>query len=56
VRTRFPAELVFDVVVPRTNAAIDAFAAGQPLVLRAPDDPASQAYTALAAKLAGRLT
>jgi chromosome partitioning protein len=55
VRTRFPAELVFDVVVPRTVAAIDAFAAGQPLVLRAPDDPAAQAYTTLAAKLAGRL-
>jgi chromosome partitioning protein len=55
VRTRFPAELVFDVVVPRTVAAIDAFAAGQPLVLRAPEDPAAQAYTSLAAKLAGRL-
>lgn len=55
VRTRFPAELVFDVVVPRTVAAIDAFAAGQPLVLRAPDDPAAQAYTSLAAKLAARL-
>ena len=55
VRTRFPAELVFDVVVPRTPAAIDSFAAGQPLVLRAPEDAAALAYTALAAKLASRL-
>jgi chromosome partitioning protein len=55
VRTRFPAELVFDVVVPRTGAAIDAFAAGQPLVLRAPEDPAAQAYATLAARLASRL-
>ena len=54
VRTRFPPELVFDVVVPRSTAAIDAFAAGQPLVLRSPEDPAAQAYTAVAAKLAGR--
>jgi chromosome partitioning protein len=56
VRTRFPAELVFDIIVPRTAAAIDAFAAGQPLVLRTPDDAAAQAYTALANTLAGRLT
>jgi len=55
VRTRFPAELVFDIVVPRTLAEIDAFAAGQPLVLRAPEDPAAQAYTTLAARLAARL-
>jgi chromosome partitioning protein len=54
VRTRFPQELVFEVTVPRTMAAVDAFAAGQPLVLRAPDDPAAQAYVALAARLAGR--
>ena len=36
-------------------ASIEAFAAGQPVVLRAPDDPASQAYRSLAAYLAGRL-
>jgi chromosome partitioning protein len=41
--------------VPRTPASIDAFAAGQPVVLRAPDDPAAHAYRALAEHLAGRL-
>jgi chromosome partitioning protein len=40
--------------VPRTPASVDAFAAGQPLVVRSPDDPAAQAYRALAAYLAGR--
>lgn len=55
VREQLPRGLVLDVVVPRTPASIDAFAAGQPLVLRAPNDPAAQAYTALAEHLAGKL-
>jgi chromosome partitioning protein len=42
-------------VVPRTPAAVDAFAAGQPVVLRTPDDPASKAYRALADQLSGKL-
>jgi chromosome partitioning protein len=55
VREQLPAELLFDVAIPRTMAAIDAFAAGQPVVLRAPEDAASQAYTRLAELLAPRL-
>ena len=55
VREQLPAELLFDVAIPRTMAAIDAFAAGQPVVLRAPDDAASRAYTRLAELLAPRL-
>jgi chromosome partitioning protein len=55
VREQLPAGLVLDMSVPRTPASIDAFAAGQPVVLRSPDDPAAQAYRALAEHLAGRL-
>jgi chromosome partitioning protein len=55
VREQLPGGLVLDISVPRTPASIDAFAAGQPVVLRAPDDPAAQAYRALAEHLAGRL-
>jgi chromosome partitioning protein len=55
VREQLPRGLVLDMVVPRTPASIDAFAAGQPLVLRAPNDPAAQAYMALAEYLAGKL-
>ncbi|MDB4875213.1 MAG: parA [Gemmatimonadetes bacterium] len=55
VREQLPHGLVLDMSVPRTAASIDAFAAGQPVVLRAPDDPAAQAYRALAEHLAGRL-
>jgi chromosome partitioning protein len=55
VREQLPSGLVLDVAVPRTRASVDAFAAGQPVVLRAPDDPASKAYVALAEHLAGRL-
>jgi len=36
-------------------AAVDAFAAGQPVVLRTPSDPAAQAYVNLATILAERL-
>jgi chromosome partitioning protein len=55
VREQLPRELLFDVAVPRTMASIDAFAAGQPVVLRSPDDPASQAYTRLADLLDAKL-
>jgi chromosome partitioning protein len=55
VREQLPKGLVLDMVVPRTPASIDAFAAGQPLVLRSPDDAAAQAYRALAEHLAGKL-
>jgi len=55
VREQLPAEMVFEMAVPRTHATVEAFAAGQPVVLRSPDDPAAQAYTALAEALASRL-
>ena len=55
VREQLPAELVFDVTIPRTMATSDAFAAGQPVVLRAPDDAASVAYRQLAEALDARL-
>jgi chromosome partitioning protein len=55
VREQLPAELVFDVAIPRTMATSDAFAAGQPVVLRSPDDSASVAYRQLAETLDGRL-
>ena len=55
VREQLPAELLFDVAIPRTMASIDAFAAGQPVVLRSPDDPASRAYTRLAELLDPKL-
>jgi chromosome partitioning protein len=48
VREQLPPELLFDVAIPRTMASIDAFAAGQPVVLRSPDDAASRAYERLA--------
>ena len=54
VRTHLPANMLFDVVIPRSAGAADAFAAGQPVVLRDPADPASQAYVNLATVLAER--
>src|SRR5207302_11373487 len=42
VRSHLPQSMVFDIVVPRTAASSDAFAAGQPVVLREPADAASQ--------------
>ena len=54
VRTHLPHHMVFDIVVPRTPATADAFAAGQPVVLRDPADEASQAYVNLATLLAER--
>jgi len=55
VREQLPSGLVLDTVVPRTAASVDAFAAGQPLVLRAPDDAGAQAYRAIAQVLAGKM-
>ncbi len=55
VRTHLPGNMVFDVRIPRTVASADAFAAGQPVVLRDPADPAAQAYVNLATLLAERL-
>jgi chromosome partitioning protein len=55
VREQLPHGLVLDVWVPRTVASIDAFAAGQPVVVRSPNDPAAEAYRALATHLAERL-
>jgi len=54
VREHLPRHLVFDVPIPRTAATADAFAVGQPVVLRNPADPASQAYVNLAMRLAER--
>jgi chromosome partitioning protein len=54
VRSHVPADMLFDIVIPRTLASVDAFAAGQPVVLRDPTDPASRAYVDLADELAER--
>jgi chromosome partitioning protein len=54
IRSHVPASLMIDVVIPRSAAVADAFAAGQPIVLRDPSDPAAQAYVNLATKLAER--
>ena len=55
VREQLPPELLFDVAIPRTMASIDAFAAGQPVVLHSPDDEAARAYGRLADILEPRL-
>lgn len=55
VRSHLPSNMLFDVAIPRTVPAVDAFAAGQPVVLRTPSDPAAQAYVNLATILAERL-
>jgi chromosome partitioning protein len=54
VRRNLPADMILDIVIPRTAASADAFAAGQPVVLREPADPAAQAYVNLATLLAER--
>jgi chromosome partitioning protein len=54
VREHLPRNMVFDTVVPRTSSASEAFAAGQPVVLRTPADAAAQAYVNLATILAER--
>jgi chromosome partitioning protein len=55
VREQLPANMVFDVPVPRTPGTVEAFAAGQPVVLRTPEDPAAVAYFALADALMRRM-
>lgn len=55
LREHLPPSMVFDLVIPRSQAVSEAFAAGQPVVLRAPSDPGSQAYIHLAALIAERL-
>jgi chromosome partitioning protein len=54
VRRHLPPNIVFPTVIPRTIATADAFAAGQPVVLRSPADAASQAYINLATQLSDR--
>jgi chromosome partitioning protein len=54
LRGHLPKSMVFDLVIPRSAAVSEAFAAGQPAVLRAPSDPGSRAYIHLAALLAER--
>ena len=54
VRSHVPAALLLPTMVPRSHAPAEAFAAGQPVVLRDPGDAASQAYVNLAAQLADR--
>ncbi len=54
VRGNLPADMVFEVVIPRTAASAESFGAGQPLVLRSPADPAAVAYVQLAGLLAER--
>jgi chromosome partitioning protein len=54
-RAHLPRDMVLDVVIPRSAGAQEAFAAGQPVVLRDPADPAAQAYVNLATLLAARL-
>jgi len=54
VRQHLPSNIVFRQPIPRTIAASDAFAAGQPVVLRTPSDAASQAYVNVATALADR--
>ena len=56
VRRHLPGNMVFDTVIPRTSATAEAFAAGQPVVLRDPTDAAAQAYINLATLLAERFT
>lgn len=56
VREHLPQHLIFNTVIPRTPATAEAFAAGQPVVLRNPGDPASQAYVNFATLLVERFT
>ncbi len=53
-REFLPKHLVFADPIPRTAATADAFAVGQPVVVRAPSDAASQAYVNLATQLSER--
>lgn len=55
VRHHLPSNIVFRQPIPRTIAAADAFAAGQPVVTRSPADAASQAYINVATALVDRI-
>jgi chromosome partitioning protein len=55
VREQLPEKLVLAMPIPRTMATVESLAAGQPVVLRSPEDPAAVAYTALAEALQRRL-
>jgi chromosome partitioning protein len=55
VREHLPPELLFADAIPRTMASIDAFAAGQPIILRSPDDAAAKAYERIAELLDPKL-
>ena len=55
-RQHLPRNMLFDVMVPRSAATADAFAAGQPVVLRDPADAAAQAYVNIATIMAERLS
>ena len=52
IRQNLPPNIVFDLTIPRSMAASDAFAAGVPVVIRNPSDPAALAYMNLATQLA----
>jgi chromosome partitioning protein len=54
IREKVPPHLMLDLVIPRSAALAEAFAAGQPAVVRSPADAASQAYVNLATRLAER--
>jgi len=54
-RAHLPRDMVLETMIPRTTGALEAFAAGQPVLLRDPADPAAQAYVNLATLLAARL-
>ncbi len=54
VRSHVPSSMLLPTMVPRSHAPAEAFAAGQPVVLRDPGDAASQAYVNLAAQLVDR--
>jgi chromosome partitioning protein len=55
VRQHLPSDVVFDVVIPRTVALVEAFSAGQPVVLRNPGDAAARAYVELAEEMMERM-
>jgi chromosome partitioning protein len=54
-RSALPRDMVLALQIPRSAGALTAFAAGQPVVLHDPVDPAAQAYVNLATLLAARL-
>jgi chromosome partitioning protein len=55
LRSHLPRNMIFDLAIPRSAAVSEAFAAGQPAVLRSQNDEGSKAYSALATLLAERI-